>query len=84
MDGENIPKEIHERIAYLGSSRNYLGWVIIRGLRFHSTYRLFLTEDEGSAEMVASFGFCFSTASITFDYYVTFQAKPLSFQCGIA
>ena len=40
MDDENIPKEIHERIAYLGSSRNYLGWVIIRGLRFLRERRL--------------------------------------------
>ena len=34
MDDENMPKEIHEQIAYLGSSRNYLGRVIVRGLQF--------------------------------------------------
>ncbi len=40
MDDENMPKEIHERIAYLGSSRDYLGRVIIRGLRFLREKRL--------------------------------------------
>ena len=40
MDDENMPKEIHERIAYLGSSRNYLGRVIVRGLRFLRERRL--------------------------------------------
>ena len=34
MDDVNLPKEIHERIAYLGSSRNYLSRVIVRGVRF--------------------------------------------------
>jgi hypothetical protein len=40
MDDENMPQEIHERIAYLGSSRNYLGRVIVRGLRFLREKRL--------------------------------------------
>ncbi len=40
MDDENIPKEIHERIAYLGSSRNYLGRLIVRGLRYLRERRL--------------------------------------------
>ena len=34
IDDDNIPEEIHERIAYLGSSRNYLARIIIRGYRF--------------------------------------------------
>ena len=34
MDDENMPKDVHERMAYLGSSRNYLGSVIVRGLRY--------------------------------------------------
>ena len=34
MDDENLPQEIHERMAYLGTSRNYLGRVIVRGMRF--------------------------------------------------
>ncbi len=40
MDDENMPSEIYERIAYLGTSRNYLGRVIIRGLRFLRERRL--------------------------------------------
>ena len=34
MDDENMPQEIHERMAYFGTSRNYLGTVIVRGMRY--------------------------------------------------
>ena len=34
IDDGNIPEEIHERIMYLGSSRNFLARVVIKGYRF--------------------------------------------------
>ena len=40
MDDANMPQEIHERMAYLGTSRNYLGRVIVRGMRYLQEKRL--------------------------------------------
>ena len=40
MDDVNMPKEMHGRVAYLGSSRNYLGRIIVRGLRYLRERRL--------------------------------------------
>jgi len=34
VDDGNIPEEVHERIAYLGTSRNYLGRLIVKGSQY--------------------------------------------------
>ena len=40
IDDENIPDEIHQRVAYLSSSRKYLMRLVIKGIRFLRNRRM--------------------------------------------